>query len=116
MTKETQFEKRTWVKGDRPGASDFNRIESGIESAHEQINQLQLVSANNQAVNHQAIEMLRSTDPVVLTENAEDLIERVKLIPKLETNAKVADVVQAFNTLHDALTGATDENQGDGAD
>lgn len=113
MTEETKFERKTWVPTDsHPNSADLNRIEGGIESAHEQIDQLQSVVANNQAVNHQAIEMLKSADPAVLTENAEDLIGRVKLIPKLEANAKVADVVLAFNVLHDALTGAIEEDQG----
>lgn len=111
MTKETQFEKRAWAKGDRPGASDFNRIEGGIESAHERVDQLVQVVADNATaqatVNSRSLEV---TFPV------EAIAELVKQIPKLEANAKVADVAQAFNALHDALTGAVDENQNDGAD
>ena len=115
MTKETKqeakFEKREWAKGDRPGASDFNRIEGGIESAHERVGQLEAVVADNAAaqatVNSQSLEV---TFPF------EAIAEIVKQIPKLEANAKVADVVQAFNALHDALTGVVDENQNDGSD
>lgn len=105
-TQETKFEKRAWAKGDRPGASDFNRIEDGIELAHERVGQLEAVVADNATaqaiVNSQSLEV---TFPV------EAIAELVKQIPKLEANAKVADVVQAFNALHDALTGAVEEIQ-----
>ncbi|UNM95948.1 hypothetical protein MMG00_12205 [Ignatzschineria rhizosphaerae] len=122
MTKETKqetkFEKREWAKGDRPGASDFNRIEGGIESAHERVDQLvQTVNDNataqaqaNSVANNNAPEV-ELPEPVILTVDAEDLIERVKLIPKLEGKASAAELQRAFNALHDAITGAsTQEN------
>lgn len=102
------FEKRVWVKGDRPGASAFNRIEDGIESAHERIDTLELAVANNEsaqaAVNSQTLSA--SFSPGVFS-------EIVKQIPKLEANAKVADVIAAFNALHDVLTSSFEEDQGE---
>lgn len=110
MTQEKNteaFEKRVWFKGDRPGASDFNRIENGIESAHEHIKQLEVVAAQERE--------FESQEQRVITINADDLVERIKQISKLEPGAKVADLVVAFNDLLDALTGA-DEGVDNGED
>lgn len=103
------FEKQVWAKGDRPGASAFNRIEDGIESAHGRIDALERVVADSEsaqaAVNSQALTVSFSLGV---------FSEIVKQIPKLEANAKVADVVQAFNALHDALTGHVESEAGHG--
>ena len=105
------FEKQVWVKGDRPGAAAFNRIEGGIESAHGRINVLERVVAVNQSAQSAA-----NSQTLEVTFPLEAIAEIVKQIPKLEANAKVADVAQAFNALHDALTGAVIENADDGID
>ena len=103
------FEKQVWAKGDRPGAAAFNRIEDGIELAHERINVLERVIVSNEtaqaAVNSQTLEVTLPLDAIA---------EIVKQIPKLEANAKVADVVQAFNALLRTLRGEVVND--DGAD
>lgn len=108
MSQETKYEKRTWVKGDRPGASDFNRIEGGVESAHEKIKELKAATGNKPEVT--------TPDPIIVTENAEDLIERVKLIPELEGKATVAELQSAFNALLRAITGKEVEEKPHGGD
>lgn len=108
-TQEAQFEKRTWAKGDRPGASDFNRIEGGIESAHERVDQLAQVVADNTTAQIQAI--------TVADGSASEAIDAVKVkyreIEYLPDNAKVADVAATVNKLLAVLR--NDENQNDGA-
>lgn len=101
------FEKRTWNKGDGfPGARDLNRIEGGIELAHDRLKAIEELEPGSQ-------------EPRVITINTDDLVERIKQISKLEPGAKVADLVVAFNGLVDALTGIESTegaDNGEGAD
>lgn len=85
-TEETKFEKRTWVKGDRPGASDFNRIEDGIELAHERVDQLVKTVADS-----------AQTDGA--SESIDLVTAKYREIEYLLDNAKVADVVVTMNKL-----------------
>ncbi len=100
-TQETQFEKRTWAKGDRPGASDFNRIEDGIESAHERVDQLAQVVADNTTAQNQALEVQGELDSTTSGIDF-DLLKSLEYLPE---GAKVADVVTAFNQLLITLKG-----------
>lgn len=95
------YVKRKWVPTDsHPGASDLNRIEDGIESAHQKIAEINIQPA----------------EPKVLTSNAEDLIERVKLLPKLDDKAKTADIIKAYNALIDAVSGIATVDHSDNQD
>lgn len=91
------FEKKDWKKGDPILAVDLSRIEGGIESAHAKINAIEIPTIEQK----------------VLTANAEDLIERVKLIPRLDEKAKPADIAKAFNDLIDAIAGNQEQAEGE---
>ena len=84
------FEKKEWVSGvdDLPGAKDMNRIEQGISDAHQK---LQDLPGNLDA----------------------DIVDRIKLIERLDSGAKVADVSSKLNELLDAIIGDSkgDESQ-----
>lgn len=90
------FEKRTWVSTDsHPGASDLNRIENGIEDAHKKID-----------------EMNGITVPLSPIQTSEALIvERVKSLPQLASNAKPAEIAKAYNDLLSVLQGSGYPNE-----
>lgn len=86
-----KFNKREWVVTDKhPGASDLNRIENGIESAHTRIDEVTAsVTATNQKLE---IATFLPAD-----------------IEKLEEGAKVADCVAKINEIIDALSEKMEE-------
>lgn len=96
------FEKQVWAKGDRPGASAFNRIEDGIDSAHVRINVLEQVVAVNESAQSAANAMAGSGAPEVISGIDFDLLKSLEYLPE---GAKVADVVTAFNQLLTTLKG-----------
>ncbi len=87
MTQEKKYEKKEWVAGvDKlPGASDMNRIEEGIDSAYGEIEALQ--------------DTVNSLKEALQTEKIKSAVD------PLPDNAKVADVVAAFNKLVEAIKG-----------
>ena len=94
----SKFERREWAAGDQaPGASDLNRIEQGIDSAHDGI-----------ASAHQAIASIQVAADVTAD------TARLKELEYLADNAKVADIVVAYNGLLRALRGEVED--GDNTD
>lgn len=90
MTEQKTYVRKQWLPTDeRPGAGEFNRIEDGIELAHEKIDQLS--QAQTTAVGGSASEVI-------------DLVTaKYREIEYLADNSKVADVVAAFNQLLSVL-------------
>lgn len=78
------------------GASDFNRIEGGIESAHERLDQLEVGAGQNQG-----LEIQGELDATAFSIDF-DLLKSLEYLPE---GAKVADVVTAFNQLLTTLKG-----------
>lgn len=102
MTKETKFERKTWVPTDtHPNSVELNRIEAGIELAHERVDQLTKTVAD-------------STQTGGASESTDLVTAKYREIEYLPDNAKVADLVATVNKLLAVLR--KEENQGDGAD
>lgn len=89
MSQEKKYEKKEWVAGvDKlPGASDMNRIEEGLDRAYDEIEALQTTVGS------------LVKDHSLHAENIKSALE------PLPDNAKVADVVAAFNKLVEAIKG-----------
>lgn len=89
MSQEKKYEKKEWIAGiDKlPGASDMNRIEEGLDRAYDEIEALQTTVSS------------LMKDHSLHAENIKSALE------PLPDNAKVADVVAAFNKLVEAIKG-----------
>mgnify|MGYP001179514682 FL=1 len=93
-----KFIKREWTpKDNHPGASDLNRIESGIESAHNRIDKITGSLVNTETATNQKLEIATSL---------------LVGIEKLGEGAKVADCVAKIKEIIDALNGKTEEQEG----
>lgn len=102
MTKEAKFERKTWAPTDtHPNSAELNRIEGGIELAHERVDQLTKTVAD-------------STQTGGASESIDLATAKYREIEYLSDNAKVADLVVTVNKLLAVLR--KEENQGDGAD
>lgn len=90
MTEQKTYVRKQWLPTDeRPGAGEFNRIEDGIELAHEKIEQLSQAQATTVAGKaSEAIDLVTA---------------KYREIEYLADNSKVADVVVAFNQLLSVL-------------
>lgn len=89
MTEQKTYVRKHWSPTDkRPGAAELNRIEDGIELAHLRADKLE--------------EGGRSSETIDL------LTAKYREIEYLPANAKVAEVVEAFNKVLSLLR--DDEN------
>lgn len=99
MTEQKTYVRKQWLPTDeRPGASEFNRIEDGIELAHEKADHLARVIADNEVIQSQKSAMGGNASEAI------DLVTaKYREIEYLADNSKVADVVAAFNQLLSVL-------------
>jgi len=92
-----KFIKREWVPTDsHPNSADLNRIEGGIESAHNRIDEIAGSLVNTETATNQKLEIATSL---------------LVGIEKLEEGAKVADCVAKINEIIDALSGKTEKQE-----
>lgn len=97
-----KFIKREWVPTDsHPNSADLNRIEGGIELAHERVDQLAKMVADSSQTGSES-------------ESIDLATTKYREIEYLPDNARVADLVATVNKLLSVLR--KEENHDDGAD